>query len=491
MNSALAETKLAEHRITVLLVDDQAIIGETVRRMLNTEPDIDFHYCQDPTLAIKKANQIQPTVILQDLVMPDIDGLTLVRYFRANRRTAAVPLIVLSSKEEARTKAEAFALGANDYMVKLPDPLEIIARIRYHSRGYINLLERNEAMDHLERANRFIRKTFGQYLSDDIVDSILETPDGAILGGDKRQVTIMMTDLRGFTAIGERLPAEEVVDIINIYLETMTEIILKYKGTIDEFIGDAIFVIFGAPIQREDDALRAVACSLEMQLSMAEVNRKCRERSYPEVHQGIGINTGMVVVGNIGSMKRMKYGCVGRNVNLTARIESYTVGGQTYISESTLKACGDILRVDDQLEVMPKGVKEPIVIYEIGGVGGKFNIQLPKKKALELLDLAEPLNIQFTVLAGKHAGSDLHSGSITGIIEQAAAITADLELEKLVNIKITLFDEKSQAVTTDLYAKVTDVASPSSFRVNFTSIPPEAEVFLGKVLNLHTQRKNH
>lgn len=126
---------LSEHRITVLLVDDQAIIGQSVQRMLATEPDIDFHYCQDPTEAIRLANAVAPTVILQDLIMPEMDGLLLVRYLRANPATREVPLIVLSSKEEAQTKAEAFTLGANDYMVKLPDRLEVIARIRYHSKS--------------------------------------------------------------------------------------------------------------------------------------------------------------------------------------------------------------------------------------------------------------------------------------------------------------------------------------------------------------------
>jgi len=134
-----------QHTVTVLLVDDQPIVGETVRRMLAPEQDIVFHYCQDPTEAIKTAVEVGPTVILQDLVMPEIDGLTLVKYFRAHSRLRDVPLIVLSSKEEAATKADAFAVGANDYLVKLPDRIELVARIRYHSKGYINLLERNEA----------------------------------------------------------------------------------------------------------------------------------------------------------------------------------------------------------------------------------------------------------------------------------------------------------------------------------------------------------
>lgn len=136
---------LSQFQITVLLVDDQAIIGEAVRGMLAEEKDICLHYCADPTRALAVANEVRPTVILQDLVMPEIDGLTLVKFFRANPQTRDTPLIVLSSKEEPLTKAEAFGLGANDYLVKLPDKIELIARIRYHSRGYINLLQRNEA----------------------------------------------------------------------------------------------------------------------------------------------------------------------------------------------------------------------------------------------------------------------------------------------------------------------------------------------------------
>ncbi|MDY3561731.1 SpoIIE family protein phosphatase [Gemmata sp. JC673] len=142
------------HPIKVLLVDDQPMVGETVRRMLADEPLVEFRYCPDPANAIDTANAFKPTVILQDLVMPDIDGLQLVKYFRANPGTREVPLVVLSSKEEPVVKAKAFALGANDYMVKLPDRLEVLARVRYHSRGYVALLERNEAYRELAATQR-------------------------------------------------------------------------------------------------------------------------------------------------------------------------------------------------------------------------------------------------------------------------------------------------------------------------------------------------
>ena len=142
------------HRIVVLLIDDQAIVGEAVRRMLQGEENIVFHFCNDPSKAIALANELAPTVILQDLVMPDVDGLTLVKFFRHNPKTKDVPLIVLSSKEEPKTKAEAFSLGANDYLVKLPDKIELIARIRHHSAGYINMLERDEAFKALQESQR-------------------------------------------------------------------------------------------------------------------------------------------------------------------------------------------------------------------------------------------------------------------------------------------------------------------------------------------------
>jgi sigma-B regulation protein RsbU (phosphoserine phosphatase) len=165
---------ITEHRITVLLIDDQAMMGEAVRRMLSEEKDIAFHFCQDPTRAIQVASEVSPTIILQDLVMPDIDGLTLVKFFRANERTRDIPLIVLSAREEPAIKAESFALGANDYLVKFPDKIELIARIRYHSRGYIARLERNEAYTALLESQQALTNELNQ--AAEYVRSLLPPP---------------------------------------------------------------------------------------------------------------------------------------------------------------------------------------------------------------------------------------------------------------------------------------------------------------------------
>jgi len=143
----------------VLLVDDQAMVGEAVRRALASEADIDFHYCAQPDEAVAVAERTRPTVILQDLVMPGVDGLTLVRRYRENPATRNIPIIVLSTKEEPTMKSAAFAAGANDYLVKLPDSIELIARIRYHSRSYLNLLQRDEAYRALRQSQQQLLET--------------------------------------------------------------------------------------------------------------------------------------------------------------------------------------------------------------------------------------------------------------------------------------------------------------------------------------------
>ena len=219
--------------IKVLLVDDQPMVGETVRRMLAEEPGIEFRFCPDPAEAIGIANEFRPTVILQDLVMPDIDGLQLVKYFRANAATRDTPLVVLSSKEEPTVKARAFALGANDYMVKLPDRLEVVARVKYHSRGYVALLERNEAYRELAETQREMAAELARAAR--YVQSLLPAPlpSGAIkiawkfvpstqLGGDmfgyhwidKKRLAIYLLDVSGH-GVGSALLAVSAGNVLS------------------------------------------------------------------------------------------------------------------------------------------------------------------------------------------------------------------------------------------------------------------------------------
>ena len=191
----MSELLQTDHRIKVLLVDDQPIVAEAVRRMLEPESDIDFHYCNSAAEALGVAKELSPTIILQDLVMPDIDGLLLLKFYLANAVTRDIPVVVLSSQEEAVTKAKAFELGASDYLVKLPNRIELVARVRHHSRGYIHLLERNEAFQSLResqaalaedvaQAEKYVTSLLPEKMSTDSVVTDWTFIPSSKLGGD-------------------------------------------------------------------------------------------------------------------------------------------------------------------------------------------------------------------------------------------------------------------------------------------------------------------
>ncbi|MBF0400105.1 MAG: adenylate/guanylate cyclase domain-containing protein [Magnetococcales bacterium] len=331
-----------------------------------------------------------------------------------------------------------------------------------------------ESQLQLERRNQFIRGIFNRYMSDEVVESILETPEGLQMGGEKKQVTVVMSDLRGFTAISETLPPETVVTIINQYLEKMTEIIFKYKGTISNFMGDGIMILFGAPIGREDDAQRAVACALEMQQAMPEINIRNESQGYPTLNMGVGIHTGMVVAGNIGSQKRSQYTVMGRAVNLAARIESYSVGGQVLISEHTRQACSVPLRIDNTMEVTPKGIEHTLTLYQVGGIGGAYPVYLGEAKAVEYRHVSGQLPVQFAILAGKHAGSMDYSGEFSGLSPSGAKLKTAVPLEPFSNLKLTL--QWEQETIHGIFAKVVggETEDNPEAELVFTFVPPKA-----------------
>ncbi|MGC9526719.1 MAG: CHASE2 domain-containing protein [Limnospira sp.] len=341
---------------------------------------------------------------------------------------------------------------------------------------------------YIARTASDIRRTFGRYLSNEIVATLLEHPEGLKMGGERRRITILTSDLRGFTALSERLPPEEVVQVLNFYLSYMADVITSYQGTIDEFMGDGILVLFGAPTLREDDAERAIACAVAMQLAMVKVNKQMQAWELPPLEMGIGINTGEVVVGNLGSEKRTKYGVVGSHVNLTYRIESYTTGGQIIISEETLQEAGeDLIKIESKKLVQPKGVKHPIAIYEVAGIGGKYNLFMPKETEI-FYPLSQSISLQYTVLEGKHVGENLFSGRLLKLSDRGALIGAEEGTDSLpimlTNIKINLKSSDAE-IGEDIYAKVLEKrAEKGKFYIRFTSRPPAVEAKLNEVYGM-------
>ncbi|MFN2329416.1 MAG: adenylate/guanylate cyclase domain-containing protein [Chromatocurvus sp.] len=311
--------------------------------------------------------QADVDVVLLDLLMPNMDGHEVLQLIKEHPDWHATPVIVISGHQDMQGIIRCIEAGADDYLFKPFNPVLLQARIkagierkRWHDREeqYRQQLERNE---------QFIRATFGRYLSDEIVTDILERPEGLDLGGKLREVTILMSDIRGFTTLCEQLEPTEVVRMLNRYLGAMTDIILSYQGTIDEFIGDAILAVFGAPQHREDDADRAVQCALAMQAAHDALNRENAREGFPALHTGIALNTGQVIAGNIGSERRSKYGFVGHAMNVTARIEDVTRGGDVVIADATLQKLQGRYRVDDSREIRAPGMDDPLHIHRVLG----------------------------------------------------------------------------------------------------------------------------
>jgi adenylate cyclase len=340
-----------------------------------------------------------------------------------------------------------------------------------------------DSYEQLERRNRFIRKTFGRYTSDDIVEALLDMPDGLKLGGEKREVTLLMSDLRGFTSLAERLEATDVVALLNHYLSAMVEPIQRHGGTIDEIIGDAILVIFGAPLALEDAAQRAVICALEMQKAMGGVNEHNLERGWPEIEMGIAVHTGELVVGNIGSKKRSKYGVVGRHVNLTARIESFTVGGQVLVSPALMQANGDNLILGDEIEVHAKGMRKALKCRELLGHEDHPELGLDEEE-MGFTTLGEPIPIHYLLLTDKHFDEQMEPATLVGLSHRRAILETAGPLSRYANIMLRLSEEADEEQ--EMYAKVIRAYDErsKSYIIHFTSVPTGLRARLDHLISI-------
>jgi len=302
----------------------------------------------------------------------------------------------------------------------------------------------------------FVRDTFGRYLSKKVVDEILKSPEGQEIGGRRETVTILMSDLRGFTSLSETKDPEEMVLLLNRYLERMSKVLLDFDGMIDEFIGDAILAVFGVPEKRNDDPFRAVACALAMQNSLRELNDEIVKEGYPPLEMGIGINTGSVIVGNIGSEMRMKYGIVGTTVNTAARIESNTIGGQVLIGEETYELVKGLVTIETPQTAMMKGLREPLVSFPVTAIGPPYDIQLtPRTDSEKGVDINLPFHCW--KVEKKKIASESMWGETTMLQENLIRASIDPPLEPLTDIKL-IFDFCMDAhCFDDIYAKVIDL----------------------------------
>ncbi len=292
-----------------------------------------------------------------------------------------------------------------------------------------------------------------------------------------REVTILFADLRGFTAMVASQPAGIVIQMLNPCLIKMSEIIFKHQGSIDKFMGDSIMVLFGAPVQRSDDVKRALACAVEMQVNMSTLNLAHKEQGMPELYMGIGINTGEVLAGTLGSERYSEYTVIGDEVNLASRIEAFSLRGQVLISQSTYERCKDFVDTSDPIDIHVKGKPLPVSLREVTGIPS-LGQKVPRKEIRRSHRIEVKLPFSFQVIDHGVVLPETHSGILRDLGYHGALLELERELPAYSEIKLSFDLPMVDYQAHDVYAKILGrKPGGDSVRMGseFTSVPAEAE----------------
>jgi adenylate cyclase len=313
---------------------------------------------------------------------------------------------------------------------------------------------------------------FRQRLSETIAPLLAENSRPAATVEEK-VVTVVLADLRGFTSIAENYSPLDVADMLNRYFTIMCKIIYRHGGIVDKFVGDSIMALFGVPVSSGNDIEQALCCAVEMQIAMNEFNTENKKRSIPDQFMGIGINTGKVLAGRIGSELHSEYTVIGDEINMTSRIEAYTLRGQILISSNTYTKARDLITVKDPMHISVKGKRDPLIIFELLAIGPPHNLKVPEREIRKSLRAEVDLPFRFQFCIGKIVNTDLHEGRILDISTGGMLVRTFTEVQPHVNIKFRLGPDIIGIEGDDIYGKIIHVKKkPELYESNieFTAI---------------------
>jgi len=319
-----------------------------------------------------------------------------------------------------------------------------------------------------------------------IVEAAVDDVFNTCCVAENKEVNILLSDLRGFTAMSENYPAITVMKILNGYFEIMCPIIVRYGGTIDKLMGDSIMALFGAPDSQSDDLERTLACAVEMQLAMGELNEKNNELGYPSLYMGIGINTGAVVAGELGADAYSEYTVIGNEVNLASRIEAHSLRGQVLISENTYNLAKNYISVGEASEVHLKGKNEPVKLYELISTARPMLLISPNVNARKGPRVEVDMPMNFHCISGKVVDPLVNCGRITDISYGGFQSIMPLELEPFSEVRLTLSLSLLSERSKDVYAKVLrkePFQDEYRYSMEFTSIDPVSQRTLNQFVD--------
>ena len=495
------------------------VIGNDRKDMIVAQREINSTgsmraFCMLSSAAVHKAIEVQnsgvrdlgsfPSLIIMDYQMAAEEEFVTLSYIKQQEALAGVPLFFMTEERNQELDEVCFAKGA---MVVLHKPfsksgilrIERVAWQHEVTRNYEKMLQKQagdlqaarEIMrlnQKLKSRNELLYHVFGRYFSDKVLEVILEHPEGAAIGGEKRVMTVLISDLRGFTSLSEELEPEAVTRLLNFYFGRMVDVITRYRGTVIEFLGDGVLAVFGAPILSDNHIADAIAAAIQMQNEMDTVNAFCKAQEYPLLEMGIGIHSGEAFIGNVGSEKMMRYNVIGKVVNECSRIESYSVGGQVLVSEEAIQQVSVPVEIHNRTEITVKGIHKPVSVCEVTALGGEYGCAIENVKFDEVVPVKERMvvrlyRIEDKMVTGKAVFAVLEQFSLKRAVvsfedpeqedNRQLAIYSDVEMAAVREDGHTIFD--------GVYAKVVDVKQ-NRLVLHFTHVNHDLQRFAKNVV---------
>jgi class 3 adenylate cyclase len=345
-----------ETTANVLIVDDNERTNNLVN-MLLTNAGYETETAFDGVQALKAVTANPPDLVVLDVMMPRMDGYEVAEKLRARLETRSIPILMLTALRELDEKVKGLDAGADDFLVKPFNTVELLARVR-------SLIRIKQLHDELEAKNALLERVLMRYISKDVALEILRNPEQNLkLGGQNCTVSVLFADIRGFTHFSELHDAAEVIDVLNCVFNQLTPLIFQHKGTLDKYMGDAIMALYGAPLTMIDGMKRAVHTGWMMQQRFAEMRKQ--NALIDELGLGIGISTGKAVVGNVGSDQFMDYTVIGNTPNIAKRLQEHAKRGQILIDIGTYRHVQTEVDANEIIPLYGRGFSKPIRAYEV------------------------------------------------------------------------------------------------------------------------------
>ncbi|MBO5238383.1 MAG: adenylate/guanylate cyclase domain-containing response regulator [Lachnospiraceae bacterium] len=449
-----------------------------------------------------------PSLIVIDYDMAVMEDYKSLSYIKKQEFLAGVPIFFMTANRNRELDEECYKKGAMVILRKPFSQSEIlrIERMAWQhevTKNYEKMLQK-QAVDlqaareilrlneQLKARNELLHQIFGRYFSDELVEVIMEHPEGAVIGGEKRELTVLMSDLRGFTSLSEDLEPEEVTELLNLYFAKMAEAITQYHGTIIELLGDGILAVFGAPLYSDEQTEEAIAAAITMQNLMGEVNAYCTKKKYTPLEMGIGIHRGEAFIGNVGSEKMMRYNVIGKVVNECSRIEGYSVGGQILISKEGLETVSCPVEIHNQMEVAAKGIQKTITVNEVIGIGGKYQLLVANVEFDVLTPVEDWILFNLYPIEEKRVREEAIPARLTQFSCKRAVVELvdfQAEIKAYSDVEIFAAGQDGRAIFTGVYAKVVR-RQFDRVTLHFTHISRSFQTFSGRFLSEEEGHQN-